>query len=451
MTIKEANASGLTRRQALFGAGVVAAGAVAGTALTGCGSSSATTNIEKTIEDSKGELYYNVGRQTTDFRGDAEQAGIMGGEAAMQCAAFDVITDSREKLITLLKDWTKAAENMCLGYPTNEPSADTNASPYDTGEALDLGAANLKITFGFGASLFETEDGEDRFGLKNAKPDRLIRAMRKFPGDYLDDTQCGGDIFIQCASDDSQVCWHAMHQMIKIGVGTATVKWNRIGFLSAEAPDKFDHAPRDPFGFRDGSTNDAILEDEELMKKCCWIQEEDDNGKAKPFANGGTYIMFRIFAGKLESWDRETLAEQERVIGRKKLTGVPLSHLNDPNADEFTEPDLSATDEKGNPCIDPRSHVSTLRGVRNDTGHAMVRWGWNYTDGIDSLGHMKAGMITGGLSRDPDADFMKFLDAFRDCDLTDYLQYTASAVFIAPHAVRKDQTYIGQDLFEATA
>ena len=449
MSIKEAASGGLTRREALFGAGVATLGALTAGALSGCSGSSSTGNIEQQIEKSDGELQANVERTTTDFRGDAEQAGLLGGEAAMQCAAFDVTSTTRDQLIQLLKDWTKGAENMCLGYPTNEPTNDKNASPSDTGEAYDLGAADLKITFGFGASLFETEDGQDRFGLQKIKPERLIRQMRKFPGDYLDETQCGGDIYICCAANDSQVTWHAMHQMIKLALGKATIKWNRIGFLSAEAPGKFDHAPRDPFGFRDGSTNDAIVEDEELMKKVCWIQSEDNNNEI--FTNGGTYIMFRIFAGKLESWDHQTLAEQERVIGRTKLEGIPLSHVGDANADEFTEPDLSATDADGNPLIDPRSHVSTLRGVRNDTGHAMVRWGWNYTDGIDSLGHMKAGMITGGLSRDPDADFMKFLDAFRDCDLTDYLQYTASAVFLAPHAVRKDQTYIGQDMFEATA
>ena len=445
MGIREASTNGFTRRQALFGAGTALLGAVAAGSMAGCSSETTETQIEK----SDGELYYNVERMTTEFRGDAEQPGILGGESAMQCAAFDVTATKREDLIQLLKDWTKAAENMCKGYPTNEPDSDKNAAPDDTGEAYDLGAADLKITFGFGASLFETAKGKDRFGLQKIKPERLIREMRKFPGDYLDESQCGGDIYVQCAANDSQVTWHAMHQMIKVALGKATIKWNRIGFLSAEAPGKTDHAPRDPFGFRDGSTNDAILEDEELMKTSCWIQPEDDGGDI--FANGGTYFMFRIFAGKLESWDHETLAEQERVIGRTKLEGIPLSHLNDPEANEFTEPDLSAVDEDGNPLIDPRSHVSTLRGVRNDTGHAMVRWGWNYTDGIDSMGHMKAGMITGGLSRDPDADFMKFLDAFKDCDLTDYLQYTASAVFIAPHALRSNQEYIGQDMFEATA
>lgn len=446
MAITEVRSDGMTRRQALFGVGVAAAGAaLAG--LTGC--SSGSGDIESQIEKSDGELYYNVERMTTGFRGDGEQAGLLGGEAAMQCAAFNVTVSERDQLIQLLKNWTVAAENMCQGYPTKEPNSEKEASPDDTGEAYDLGAADLKITFGFGASLFETEDGKDRFGLKSIKPERLIRKMRKMPGDYLVEDQCGGDVYICCASNDSQVSWHAMHQMIKTGVGYAKVKWNRIGFLSAEAPGKTDHAPRDPFGFRDGSTNDAILADEELMKKVCWIQDEDNGNSV--FSNGGTYIMFRIFAGKLESWDLQTLNEQERVIGRTKLEGIPLSHLDDPNADEFTEPDLSATDENGTPLIDPRSHVSTLRGVRNDTGHAMVRWGWNYTDGIDEFGHMKAGMITGGLSRDPDADFMKFLDAFRDCDLTDYLQYTASAVFIAPHAVRQNQEYIGQDMFEATA
>ena len=447
MAIKEANAGGITRRQALFGAGAAAAGAALAS-LTGCGSASASTDVESQIENSDGELYYNVERMTTDFRGDKGQAGLLGGEAAMQCAAFNVTATKREDLIQLLKDWTVAAENMCQGYPTNNPTSDKEASPVDTGEAYDLGASNLKITFGFGASLFEDEDGNDRFGLKSIKPERLIREMRKMPGDYLVEDQCGGDIYVCCASNDSQVTWHAMHQMIKKGIGYCKVKWNRVGFLSAEAPGKTDHAPRDPFGFRDGSTNDAIVADEDLMNQVSWIQPEDNGNEI--FANGGTYIMFRIFAGKLESWDLQTLAEQERVIGRTKLEGIPLSHLDDPEADEFTEPDLSATDENGEPLIDPRSHVSTVRGVRNDTGHAMVRWGWNYTDGIDEFGHMKAGMVTGGLSRDPDADFMKFLDSFRDCDLTDYMQYTASAVFIAPHAVRQDQEYIGQDMFEAT-
>lgn len=447
MAIKEAKSGGITRRQALFGAGVAAAGAaLAG--LSGC-SNGNSGDIETQIENSDGELYYNVERRTTDFRGDKGQAGLLGGEAAMQCAAFDVTTDDRDALIQLLKDWTVAAENMCQGYPVKEPNSQKEASPDDTGEAYDLGAADMKITFGFGASLFEDEDGKDRFGLQSIKPERLIRKMRKMPGDYLVEDQCGGDIYICCASNDSQVSWHAMHQMIKIAVGIAKVKWNRIGFLSADAPGKTDHAPRDPFGFRDGSTNDAIVADEDLMNQVSWIQPEDNDNEI--FANGGTYIMFRIFAGKMESWDLQTLNEQERVIGRTKLEGIPLSHLDDPNADEFTEPDLSATDENGEPLIDPRSHISTVRGVRNDTGHAMVRWGWNYTDGIDEFGHLKAGMITGGLSRDPDADFMKFLDAFRDCDLTDYMQYTASAVFIAPHAVRQDQEYIGQDMFEATA
>lgn len=455
MAIKEASSNGLTRRQALFGAGAAAASALIAGSLVGCGGSNSVNSkstaeeVEVAADKSEGMLQPNVERRQTGFRGDAEQAGLLGGESAAQCAAFTVTAKTREDLIQLLKDWTVAAENMCQGYPTNDPNTNGEASPDDTGEAYDLGAADLKITFGFGASLFEDEKGKDRFGLKAIKPERLIHKMRKMPGDYLVESQCGGDIYICCASNDSQVSWHAMHQMIKKGYGAAKVKWNRIGFLSAEAPGKTDHAPRDPFGFRDGSTNDAILADEELMKKCCWIQEEDNGNDV--FANGGTYIMFRIFAGKLESWDLQTLNEQERVIGRRKLDGVPLSHLNDPNADEFTEPDLSATDEDGNSLIDPRSHVSTLRGVRNDTGHAMVRWGWNYTDGIDEFGHMKAGMITGGLSRDPDADFMKFLDAFRDCDLTDYLQYTASAVFIAPHAVRENQEYIGQDMFEATA
>ena len=59
----------------------------------------------------------------------------------MHFAAFDVITESREELVQLLKDWTTAAARMTQGLaagefgPTSGPYA---APPDDTGEAIGL-------------------------------------------------------------------------------------------------------------------------------------------------------------------------------------------------------------------------------------------------------------------------------------------------------------------------
>ena len=60
---------------------------------------------------------------------------------------------------------------------------DPEAPPDDTGEALDLPASGLTITFGFGPGLFE-RDGVDRFGLAAQRPPELER-LPPFVGDAL--------------------------------------------------------------------------------------------------------------------------------------------------------------------------------------------------------------------------------------------------------------------------
>jgi deferrochelatase/peroxidase EfeB len=81
------------------------------------------------------------GVRTYPFYGE-HQAGILTPmQDRMHFAAFDVITESREELVQLLKDWTAAAARMTQGLaagelgPTSGPYA---APPDDTGEAIGL-------------------------------------------------------------------------------------------------------------------------------------------------------------------------------------------------------------------------------------------------------------------------------------------------------------------------
>ena len=51
--------------------------------------------------------------------------------------------------------------------------------------------------------------------------------------------------------------------------------------------------------------------------------------------------------------------------------------------------------------------------------------------------------------RDPEEDFYAFMRLWRDCDLTEYMSFTSSAVWLMLPGLQKDQTYIGQQIFEA--
>ena len=101
-------------------------------------------------------------------------------------AAFDVITEDREELIALLKDWTDAAAAMTAGKEagtTGAVNGPYDAPPEDTGEALGLTAGRLTLTFGFGPTLFE-KDGAARFGLAGPQagcPDRPAAFPRRRP------------------------------------------------------------------------------------------------------------------------------------------------------------------------------------------------------------------------------------------------------------------------------
>lgn len=449
--------AGVTRRGALRGLAGLAAGAAATVLVGGCSgqagsassgsSSSAIAEGENWSED--GEVVTNVQRIVSPMRGceDGHQPGVTGTQQNLQAVAFNMITDDREKVIKLLKEWTTAAENMCAGYPVKEPDAKKYSAPKDTGEAYDLGAAGLTISFGLGATFFQTEDGKDRFGLASIKPEKLDAAMRKFPGDYLNDEECGGDLFLLIAAEDPKVAFHAMRNMVRIAYGKASIKWNKVGYYHTISPEGYAHADRDLFGFRDGTTAPDAGTDEgaKIWDECAWIAAEDDpNGK---LYEGGTYMMWRAFNMKFESWDEQTLQEQERVIGRTKLEGIPLSG----GEDESATPDLDAVDADGNALIDPRSHIACFRSYLNESGHYMCRWGWNWSNGIDNLGQLQGGMYTGGMARDPEKDFYQYMDRWRDCDLTDYFKFTGSAVWLMLPGLKSDQEYIGQQLFEATA
>ncbi len=357
----------------------------------------------------------------------------------MHFAAFDLDDDlTREDLIELLQDWTYAASRMTMGLDVSASGSFDGGPlmpPDDTGEAYGLGPQGLTITFGFGRSLFETADGTDRFGLKAHMPAEL-QDLPKMVNDFIQPELSGGDIAIQACANDPQVAVHAIRNLTRIAFGRAAIRWSQLGFGRTSSTSTSQTTPRNLFGQKDGTAN-IKAENATELDEHVWIPSE----QGPAWAAGGTYLVARRIAMTIEIWDGLRLEEQERVTGRDKREGAPLS-----GGEEFTDPDFAATDDTGKPKIDDRSHVFRTH-PDNNNGIKMLRRGYNYVDGNDEFGRLNAGLFFIAFVKDPERFVAVHKNMARDDMFVEYLRTTASSVFIVPPGT-SDGGYVGEGLFE---
>lgn len=414
---------GMSRR-GLFGLGGglgLAAGALAG----GFGGAALAPKT------SGGHLEYG-------FYGE-HQAGIATpAQDRLHFAAFDVRSDaSRDDLIALLKDWTYAASRLVIGADVSARGA-FDGGPYlppdDTGEAAGLDAAGLTITFGFGSSLFRDAAGKDRFGLAGQLPPDFT-PLPKMANDFISPERSGGDLCVQACANDPQVAVHAIRNLTRIAFGRATLRWSQLGFGRTSSTSSAQTTPRNLFGQKDGTRN-LKAEQPARLAEHVWISD----GPA--WAHGGSYLVARRIAMTIEVWDGLQLSEQDRVLGREKKSGAPLS-----GGTEFTDPDFAKAGANGRPLIDPRSHVARA-APENNGGIAMLRRGYNYVDGNDDTGRLDAGLFFIGFVKAPERFATVHTNMARDDMFSEYLKTTSSSVFLVPPGVRDGQ-YVGQSLFDA--
>lgn len=400
--------TGLSRRRALglLGAGVVAAGGAGG--LRAAAAQAASPAVSDTLA----------------FHG-THQAGIVSPvQGHLHFASYDVTTTDRAALVLLLRSWTSAAAALTAGREVGTTGAlggSEYAPPQDTGEALGHSASRLTITFGFGPSLF---DG--RFGLAGHRPAALAD-LPAFAGDALDPARSGGDLCIQACADDPQVAVHAIRNLSRIAAGVAAVRWAQLGFGKASSTSTTEQTPRNLFGFKDGTAN-VTADDTAGLDGHVWAGAE---GPA--WMSGGSYLVARQVKMIVETWDRTSLQEQERVIGRSKGEGAPLGSTRE------RDPIVPA-------ALPPRSHVA-LAAPAAHGGARMLRRGYNYVSGADGLGHLDAGLFFLAYQRDPRTSFVPVQRALSRSDaLNEYVRHVGSSLWAVPPGVRPGQ-YVGQQLF----
>jgi deferrochelatase/peroxidase EfeB len=367
--------------------------------------------------------------QSYAFYGQGEQAGIhTPPQRHILYMTFDLTATRRMDLQVLLARWSAAIAQMMQGATVGQVEPEQpNAVGFDTGEALNLGPAALTVTVGLGPKVFT-----EAYGLVRHKP-ALLRELHQLPSDAFDPGLTGGDLSLQACADDPQVAYHAIRDLARIAkaTGSAATRWTVMGFGRASAG-KGQATPRNLLGFKDGTRN--IKEDADF-EKYVWITDGPE------WQRRGSYQIVRKIQMRIENWDTDRIGDQNNVFGRHKLSGAPLT-----GRQEFDPPDFEKTDADGKVVIPATAHIR-LAAHENNGGIKILRRSYNYTDGINRVGQLDAGLLFISYQNDP-AHFEALQTRLGASDaLNEYISHIGSAIFFVPPAP-PEGSYIGQTMFQ---
>ena len=395
--------SGIDRRRFLAGAA-----ALGGASVTGVVAARATGSPRTDVDP-------------VPFHG-AHQSGItMRPRAESTHIAFDVIARDRAELAGLMRALTDRVRTLTSGGPT--PTLGIAAPPADSGL---LGptqpAAGLIATVALGSSLFD-----ERYGLAPGKPRRL-RPMDTFPNDDLDPSRCHGDLMLQLEAPQRDTVMHALRDITRHTRGAMQPRWRIDGFVPPSRPTG---ASRNLLGFKDGIANPPLSDATTLI----WTGREEP-----AWAQGGSYQVVRIIRMLTEFWDRVTLGEQERMIGRRRDSGAPLS-----GSTETDIPDYSNDPNGATTPLDAHIRLANPRTPATDASR-ILRRGFNYDAGIDSNGNLDAGLVFTCYQRDLDKQFVAVQQRLADEPLVDYISPVGGGYFFALPGVRDTDDWYARAL-----
>jgi deferrochelatase/peroxidase EfeB len=348
-------------------------------------------------------------------------------------ASFNLQTRDRAGLKSTLQALTEEIRGLMAGKPPE--TRDPAYPPVDSGILGDKPPADdLSVLVSVGASVFD-----DRFGLADRKPRELV-TMPFLANDRLDPKLSHGDIAVIFEAGHNDTVQFALRQLMRRTRSDLTLRWMIDGYARGIGAGKASEAatPRNLLGFKDGTAN-LDVEDGGLMDHHVWVQPGDDEPE---WTIGGSYQAVRIIRMMVEFWDRTRLAEQEALIGRKKVSGAPLGLT-----DEFADPDYPEDPDGKRIPLD--AHIRLANPRTNETEqNRILRRGFNYSRGFDGAGRLDQGLAFIAYQRSLQKGFLTVQERLKGEPLEEYILPVGGGFFFVLPGVSGADRFLGDQLVD---
>jgi len=360
----------------------------------------------------------------------AHQSGVLTPrQAQAQFVALDCIAPNAEGLFGALQALSSEARLLTQGTPVGVVEADD--PPPDSGI---LGAYDspdtLTVTIALGAALFD-----DRFGLAAKRP-RHLTPMPAFANDEIDPTRTGGDVLVQICAGQRDTVVHTVRELMRAVAGTLAIRWTLDGFQGAHRGPNANSTQRNLFAFRDGTANPDVS-DSALMNELLWVGAAE---AAPAWTAGGTYMVVRTIRMHVEFWDRVGMLEQEKMIGRDRVSGAPLGGTG-----EFQDPDYGS-DPHGN-RIPLDAHIRLANPRTNATAdQRILRRGYSYNRGVDDAGNLDQGLLFVAFNKDPARQYAVIQKRLEIEPMIDYITPVGGGYFFVPRGTTGPADWVGSGL-----
>lgn len=291
-------------------------------------------------------------------------AGQIERQRHLHVITADVTVGTRTELDRLLSELSKFARRQM-----DKPPSQEGWRPYDP----PLANRRVSVTIGFGARLFTTAHGDDRFGLAALRPSGL-KIMPQIDGDedFLPHKDAA-DLVVLVASDDVYVNEYIFGRLYYGGVhrGISVRKVER-GYARPDG--------REPSGFEDGISNPRDVPPDYEMNEFVYVRPEDGE---PAWCVNGTYLAYRKIRRRLARFFALDQPKREAVFGVDAQSGLRVDKHGVPNPNAAINSHAQKMSLKRN--------YPDLFGVM-DVERRFLRRPYFFNDGLDSTGEESRGI-----------------------------------------------------------